>query len=347
MRVIEIARPGGPEVLRPARRPVPVPGPGEVLIRVFAAGVNRPDIQQRRGLYPPPPGASDLPGLDVAGRIAAVGPGVAAPAPGAAVCALVNGGGYAAFVAVPAVQCMPVPDGFSFVEAAALPEVFLTAWHNLIAIARLAPGERLLVQGGSSGVGLAAIQIARVLRGATVFATAGTEEKRAVCRAVGAAAAVDYRGAWEGALAALAGPQPLDVILDAQAGPQVQRQLDLLARGGRLVLIASHQGAVAEVDVRALVRRRLTLTGSTLRPETAAAKGRLAAGLVAEVWPQLAGGGIVSRLHAVLPFAEVAEAHRILDANEQIGKVVLVVDPAEAATRPGPAERPAPPDTLS
>lgn len=342
MRVIEISRPGGPEVLRPARRPVPVPGPGEVLIRVLAAGVNRPDIQQRRGLYPPPPGASDLPGLEVAGRIAAVGPGVETPAPGTAVCALVNGGGYAEFVAVPAVQCMPVPDGFTFLQAAALPEVFMTAWQNLVVVAGIAPGERLLVQGGTSGVGLAAIQIARVLRGAIVYATAGTEEKRAVCRAVGAAAAYDYRAAWDDELTERIGPQALDVILDAQAGPQVQRQLALLARRGRLVLLASHQGAVAEVDVRALVRRRLTLTGSTLRPESAATKGRLAAALVAEVWPALASGRIRNHIHAVLPLAEVAEAHGLLDANLQIGKVVLAVDAAEADTCPTAAERPAP-----
>ncbi|WP_010138492.1 NAD(P)H-quinone oxidoreductase [Oceanicola sp. S124] len=335
MNVIEIREPGGPEVLQLAERPRPAPAPGEVLIRTIAAGVNRPDIQQRRGLYPPPPGASDLPGLDVAGVIEATGEGVTAFAPGDAVCALVNGGGYAEFCTVPALQCMPIPRGLSFAEAASLPEVFFTAWNNVFLLGRLAQGERLLIQGGTSGVGLAAMQMARHLRGATVYATAGSAEKRQVCLDLGCAAAVDYRGDWAAELTAQTDDAGMDVILDGQAGPYVQHQLDLLALDGRLVLIASHLGAEGAVNFRQLVRRRQTLCGSTLRPRSADYKGAIARDLVAQVWPLLEDGRIVTRLHAVLPFHEVAEAHRILDANAQIGKVVLALDEAAAAQSPG------------
>lgn len=333
MKVIEIREPGGPEVLQLAERPRPVPAPGEVLIRTFAAGVNRPDIQQRRGLYPPPPGASELPGLDVAGVIEATGEGVTAFVPGDAVCALVNGGGYAEFCTVPALQCMPIPRGLSFAEGASLPEVFFTAWNNVFLLGRLAQGERLLIQGGTSGVGLAAMQMARHLRGATVYATAGSAQKRQVCLDLGCAAAVDYRGDWAAELTALTDGAGMDVILDGQAGPYVQQQLDLLALDGRLVLIASHLGAEGEVNFRQLVRRRQALCGSTLRPRSAVYKGAIARDLVAQVWPLLEDGRIVTRLHAVLPFEEVAGAHRILDANVQIGKVVLALDP-QATARP-------------
>jgi NADPH2:quinone reductase len=338
MRRIEITAPGGPEVLAVMPAPRPRPGPGEVLVRVAAAAVNRPDIQQRRGLYPPPPDASPVPGLDIAGLVEAVGPDVRGPAPGDAVCALTNGGGYAEFCTVPAVQCMPVPRGFSFVEAAALPEVFFTAWNNIIWLGRLAQGETLLIQGGTSGVGLAGIQIARALRGARVIATAGTAEKRRVCLQTGADAAFDYRGDWVSEVRAFTAGAGVDVILDAQAGPYTQPQLDLLRPDGRLVFIASHQGPTAEVNIRDIVRRRLTLTGSTLRPRPAGYKGRLAAELVEQVWPLLETGAITTRIHAVLPFEAVQAAHRMLDANEQIGKVVLAVDQALAETIPG--ERP-------
>lgn len=325
MRVVEITGPGGPEVLKIVERERPSPEHGDVVVRVMAAGVNRPDVQQRRGLYPPPPGASDIPGLDIAGIVEDVGSGVTGLKAGDVVCALANGGGYADFCAVPALQCMPVPKGFTFVEAASLPEVFFTAWNNVIWLARLAEGETFLVQGGTSGVGMAAIQVARHLRRARVIATAGTEEKRAVCRAVGADAAVDYRGAWDEEVRALA-PGGVDVILDAQAGGYTQRQLDLLAPDGRLVFIASHQGPVAEVNIRQIVRRRLTLTGSTLRPRPADYKGRIARELVEQVWPLLEDGTIGTRIHQVVPLKDVAEAHRILDDNLQIGKVVLAVD---------------------
>ena len=326
MRVIEITRPGGPEVLAIAERPKPQPGPGEVLVQVKAAGVNRPDIQQRRGLYPPPPGATDLPGLDIAGIVEAVGAGVAWPAAGDKVCALANGGGYAEFCVVPAPQCLPVPKGASFVEAAALPEVYFTAWNNVIWLGRLAAGETLLVQGGTSGVGMAAIQIAKLLRGARVIATAGTEEKRAVSREIGADFAIDYRGDWTAAVRAAVGERAVDVVLDAQAGPYTEKQLDLLAFDGRVVLIASHLGEMAEVNVRNIVRRRLTLTGSTLRPRDAAYKGRIARELTADVWPLIEAGRIRNHVCAVFAFEEVAKAHALMDAGEQVGKVVLSLE---------------------
>lgn len=336
MLAILIERPGGPEVLRIATQPRPRPKTGEVLVRVFAAGVNRPDVQQRRGLYPPPPDASPIPGLDVAGCVEAVGEGVDAWRPGDAVCALVNGGGYAQFCVVPAVQCMPVPRGFSYIEAASLPEVFFTAWNNLMWLARLAEGEALLIHGGTSGVGMAGIQMARHLRNSTVFATAGSDEKRAVCMAIGARAALDYRDAWDEGIRALTHGRGVDVILDGQAGPDTQRQLDVLDQDGRLVFIASHQAATAHVDIRSLVRRRLTITGSTLRPRPSSYKGRIAKELVDQVFPLLEDGRIVTRIHAVVALSQVQAAHRILDENRQIGKVVLAVDPALAETIPVP-----------
>lgn len=335
MRVIEITRPGGPEVLEIVDRPIPAPGPGEVLLEVYAASVNRPDVQQRRGLYPPPPGASDIPGLDAAGRIAAMGEGVDTVAIGDAVCALTNGGAYADYVVVPAMQCMPVPSGLSFIEAASLPEAYFTAWNNIIWLGRLAQGETLLVQGGSSGVGMAGIQMGKLLRGARVFATAGSEEKLAACRAVGADAVFSYRGDWAAEIRAAAGDYCVDVALDAQAGPYVQAQLDLMAYDGRLVLIASHQSEISPVNTRKLVRKRLTLTGSTLRPRTPEYKGKIAAALVREVWPLLADGRMVTRIHAAMPMEEVRAAHAMLDANEQIGKVVLVMAADHAASVPG------------
>jgi len=325
MQAIEITRPGGPEVLAFCERPVPMLGAGDVLIRVRAAGVNRPDIQQRRGLYPPPPGATDLPGLDVAGVVEAVGAEVAWPKVGDAVCALANGGGYAEFCAVPALQCMKLPKGFSFAQAAALPEVFFTAWNNVIWLGRLADGETLLVQGGTSGVGMAAIQIASQLRGARVIATAGSAEKRAVCLEIGADFAVDYRADWVSEIEAAIGKEKVDVVLDAQAGPYTEKQLQLLAPDGRVVLIASHLGQMAEVNVRNIVRRRLTLTGSTLRPRDAAYKGRIANKLVEKVWPLLESGAIRSHICASFDWGDVRDAHALMDAGDQVGKVVLTM----------------------
>jgi NADPH2:quinone reductase len=306
--------------------PVPSVGPGEVLIRVAAAAVNRPDIQQRRGLYPPPPGASQVLGLDVAGVVERIGGGVAWPRPGDPVCALANGGGYAEFCSVPAVQCMPIPKGLGFVDAAALPEALFTVWNTMIWLGRLGPGETLLVQGGTSGVGMAAIQIARTLRGAHVLATAGSDKKCHVCLATGAHAAINYKTSdWPAEVRRLTDGRGVDVILDGQAGPYTERELALLKEDGRLVLLASHAGATAEVDVRSIVRRRLTLTGATLRPRPPAYKGRIAAELVAQVWPLLEDGRIRVHVCARFPLAAVADAHALLDANEQIGKVVLTV----------------------
>ncbi|WP_127751844.1 NAD(P)H-quinone oxidoreductase [Devosia sp. 1566] len=337
MRIVEITRPGGPEVLQIVEGPVPVPGRGEVLLQVLAASVNRPDIQQRRGLYPPPPGVTNIPGLDAAGRIAAVGEGVSGLAIGDAVCALTNGGAYADQVVVPAVQCMPVPAGFSFIEAASLPEALFTAWNNIIWLGRLGEAETLLVQGGSSGVGMAGIQMAKLLRRARVFATASTAEKRDACTQLGADAVFDYREDWAGAIRRHAGEHCVDVALDAQAGPNVQVQLDLMAPDGRLVFIASHQGPTAEVNIRDLVRRRLTLTGSTLRPRPPAYKGKIAQALVAQVWPLLETGRMTTRIHSVFPLTQVQQAHAVLDANEQLGKVVLSLDEEQARDVPGRA----------
>ncbi|MFC0385904.1 NAD(P)H-quinone oxidoreductase [Muricoccus vinaceus] len=336
MRAIEIRGKGGPEVLALVDRPVPACGPGEVLVRVAAAGVNRPDVQQRKGLYPPPPGVTDIPGLDIAGIVEKVAPGVAWPRPGDAVCALVAGGGYAEFCAVPAPQCMPVPRGLSFAQAATLPEVFFTAWNNVFWLGRLAEGETLLVQGGTSGVGLAAIQMARHLRAARVIATASSAEKRAVCLAHGADGVVDYREAdWPERVRDLAGGWGVDVILDSQGGDYTPIEMGLLAVDGRLVLIASHRAPRAEISTRDVYIRRLTLTGSTLRGRPPAYKGRIARELVEQVWPLLEDGRIRSHLCGVHPLEEAGAAQSVLDANAQIGKLALTVSDL-AGTVPEP-----------
>lgn len=336
MTVVEIRSQGGPEVLHLAQRPVPACGPGEVLVRVAAAGVNRPDVQQRKGLYPPPAGVTDIPGLDIAGVVAAVGPDVAWPRVGDAVCALVAGGGYAEFCRVPAPQCMPVPRGFTFAQAATLPEVFFTAWNNVIWLGRLAEGETLLVQGGTSGVGLAAMQIGKHLRDATVLATSSSAAKQAVCLEMGADAVVDYRDAdWPEQVRALTDGRGVDVILDGQGGDYTPLELGLLAPDGRLVLIASHRAPKAEISTREIYIRRLTLTGSTLRSRPAAYKGRIARELVEQVWPLLEAGRIRTHICGVHPLADAAAAHAVLDANEQIGKLVLTVsDLAETVPEP-------------
>lgn len=334
MRVVRITQPGGPEVLLLADEPLPDVQGGEVLVRVAAAGVNRPDIQQRRGLYPAPPGASEIPGLDIAGVVVAVAPGVTWPRVGGAICALVTGGGYAQYCKVPAVQCMPIPKGYDFVRAAALPEVLFTSWNNVILLGRLSEGESILVQGGTSGVGMATIQIATLLRQARVFATAGSEKKRQICRELGADIALDYREDWVKPLLKATENNGVDVILDAQAGPYTDRELQLLAFDGRLVLIASHLGERADINVRQIVRRRLTLTGSTIRPRPPEYKGRIAQALVQQVWPLLESGRMRLDVFATFPLVEVAQAHTLLDANEQIGKVVLIVDPQLACVAP-------------
>ena len=337
MRAIEIRGKGGPEVLALADRPVPACGPGEVLVRVAAAGVNRPDVQQRKGLYPPPPGVTDIPGLDIAGVVEAAAPGVDWPRPGDAVCALVSGGGYAEYCVVPAPQCMPIPRGFSFVQAATLPEVFFTAWNNVFWLGRIAEGETLLVQGGTSGVGMAAMQMARQLRGATVIATSSSADKRAVCLDYGAQHTVDYRQAdWPDQVRALTGGRGADVILDGQGGDYTPLEMALLAMDGRLVLIASHRAPTAEISTREIYIRRLTLTGSTLRSRPPAYKGRIARELVDQVWPLLEDGSIRTHICGVHRLEEAAAAQAVLDANAQIGKLVLTVS-NDAMAVPEPA----------
>jgi NADPH2:quinone reductase len=334
MRAVRIARFGGPEVLALGEEALPTLARGEVLVRVVAAGVNRPDIQQRRGLYPPPPGATEIPGLDIAGIVVATAPDVNWPRVGSAVCALVTGGGYAEYCSVPAVQCMSVPRGYDFAQAAVLPEVLFTCWNNVILLGKLAEGESILVQGGTSGVGMATIQIAKLLRSARVFATAGSETKRQICRDLGAEIALDYRCDWVKPLVEATQGQGINVILDSQAGPYTNLELELLAFDGRLVLIASHLGERADINVRQIVRRRLTLTGSTIRPRPPEYKGWIAKALMREVWPLLEDRRMRLNICATFPLEDMAKAHALMDANEQIGKVVLIVDPALAYVVP-------------
>lgn len=329
MRAVEIGAFGPPDGLRLVDRPRPVLAPGEVLIAVEAAGVNRPDVIQRLGKYAPPPGASDLPGLEVAGRIVEVAPASDGTPmrwqPGDAVCALVAGGGYAELCAAPAGQCLPVPAGYSMVEAAALPETCFTVWTNVFERGRLAAGETFLVHGGTSGIGTTAIQLARAF-GATVFATAGSAEKCAACVALGASNAINYREAdWVAAIKAATDGRGVDVILDMVGGDYVARNLDLLAEDGRLVQIAFLKSSRADIDLMQVMRRRLTLTGSTLRPRSVAAKTAIAAALEARVWPRLAAREIAPVIHATFPLADAAAAHRLMESGAHIGKIVLTV----------------------
>ena len=324
MKAIEIAEPGPAEVLVLAERPVPLPGPGEVLVRVAAAGVNRADIMQRQGSYPPPPGASDIAGLELSGTVAAVGADVTNPSAGDEVCALVAGGGYAEYCLVPAPQCLPVPPGVTLRDAAALPEAYCTVWTNVFERGRLAAGETLLVQGGSSGVGTAAIQLARAL-GARVLATAGSAAKCAACETLGAERAVNYREAdFVAAVREATGGRGADVILDLVGGPYLQRNLDCLAVEGRLVLIAVMGGIKGEVNLASLMSRRQTLTGSTLRSRPVAAKAAICDALRARVWPRFAGGTLRPVIHATYPLAQAAAAHRVMESSVHVGKLLLV-----------------------
>jgi NADPH2:quinone reductase len=328
MRFVEVATPGGAETLRPATGPVPAPGPGEVLVRVVAAGVNRPDVQQRRGLYPPPPGASPVLGLEVAGEVVALGAGVTALREGERVCALANGGGYAGFCAVPATQCLPWPAGFDAVRAAALPENYFTVWANLFQIGKLAAGERVLIHGGSSGIGVTAIKLARAF-GAVPYATAGSAEKCEACCRFGAEAAVNYRDAsFEEEIARLTDGRGVAVVLDMVGADYAAANIRCLAPGGRLVVIGFMGGRVADgVDLVRIVSRRLTVTGSTMRPRSAADKGTIAAELREKVWPLLDRGEYGPEIHAVLPLEEAAAAHRLMEDSTHIGKIVLRVTP--------------------
>jgi putative PIG3 family NAD(P)H quinone oxidoreductase len=324
-RVVEIQRPGPPEVLVPGRRPVVPPGVGEVLVRVAAAGVNRPDVAQRQGKYPPPPGASDIPGLEIAGEIVAVGEGVADWRVGDRVCALVAGGGYAEYCPAPSPQCLPVPKGLGLVEAAALPETFFTVWTNVFDRGRLAAGETILVHGGTSGIGTTALGLARAF-GARVFVTAGSPEKCAACLRLGAEVAIDYRAQdFVAVVREKTGGRGVDVVLDLVAGDYVPRNIDCLGMEGRLVIIAVQGGVMATVNVLPVMQRRLTITGSTLRPRTVEEKGRIARGLREHVWPLLEAGRVAPVVHATFPLEQAAAAHRLMESGAHVGKIVLVV----------------------
>jgi len=325
MTAIEISRPGGPEVLVPAERPLPRPGPGDVLVQVAAAGVNRPDVLQRQGAYSPPPGTTDIPGLEIAGRIVALGQGVEGFQVGEAVTALVAGGGYAEYCAAPAPQCLPVPRGLGLVEAAAIPETFFTVWTNVFERARLSPGESLLVHGGSSGIGTTAIQLGRAF-GARVFATAGSAEKCAACVKLGAERAIDYRREdFVAVLSDVTEGRGVDVILDMVGGDYTSRNLKALAVEGRLVQIAFLKGSTVELNLLPLMTKRLTITGSTLRPRSVAEKGAIARALADRVWPLIEAGRVRPVLHATFPLREAAAAHRLMESSAHIGKIVLTV----------------------
>lgn len=325
MRAVEIPQPGPPEVLRVTERPVPRPKPGEVLIRVAAAGVNRPDVAQRKGVYPMPPGVTDIPGLELAGEIVALGGDTGEWRVGDAVCALVQGGGYAEYCAAPAPQCLPVPRGLSMIEAASLPETFFTVWSNVFDRGRLAAGETLLVQGGTSGIGVAAIQIAAA-RGHRVFATAGSEEKCRACESLGAERGINYRSEdFAAVVKTLTDGRGADVILDMVAGDYIDRELKCLADDGRLVLIAMLGGASATLGLNELMRRRLTITGSTLRPRPVAFKGAIARALRAGVWPLIEAGKVKPVIHSTFALAEAAKAHALMESSRHIGKIVLTV----------------------
>ena len=326
MKAVEISAFGAPEVLRMAERPMPVPGVGEVLIRVSASGVNRPDVLQRTGNYPVPPGASDIPGLEVAGVIESGDEAAMASAGfkvGDRVCALVAGGGYAAYCVAPVEQCLPVPEGLDDTAAASLPETFFTVWSNVFDRARLQAGETLLIQGGTSGIGVTAIQMAKAL-GARVIATAGSDEKCAACLALGADHAINYKTQdFVRAVADLTNGQGVNVVLDMVAGAYVARELDCLAEDGRLVIIAVQGGVKAEINAGMVLRRRLTITGSTLRPRPVAFKGAIARSLRERVWPLLSSGAIKPVIHQVFPAEQAAAAHELMESNRHIGKLVL------------------------
>jgi NADPH2:quinone reductase len=323
MKAVEIAAPGGPEVLTLGERPVPVPAQGEVLIKVAAAGVNRPDVEQRKGTYPPPPGASDIPGLEIAGTVAALGPGADGLKLGDAVCALVSGGGYAEYCTAPVPQCLPVPKGLGMVEAAALPETFFTVWQNVFDRARLKGGETILVHGGSSGIGTTAIQMAKAM-GARVLATAGSDEKCKACVALGADRAINYNAEdFAEVVLAETKKKGADVILDMVGGKYFERNIAALAIEGRLSVIALLGGRDAKLDLGLLLRKRLTIVGSVLRARPVAEKGAVAEQLRREIWPLLAAGKIKPVIDSTFPLADAAKAHARMETSAHVGKIVL------------------------
>lgn len=328
MQAIEIREPGAPEVLQITTRPRPVPGPGEVLIQVAAAGVNRPDCLQRKGLYPPPAGASDLPGLEVSGTVEACGEGVMEWHVGDRICALVSGGGYAEFCVAPAGQCLPIPAGLGPVEAAGLPETWFTVWTNLMERGALAPGETVLVHGGASGIGSTAIQIAKV-HGARVLTTVGSADKAAAVAALGADLVVNYREQnFREAIVDAQGKAGVDVILDIVGGPYLEDNLKLMNPDGRLIVIGVLGGTTGSLDLGRLLFKRLTVTGSTLRARSVEQKTAIRDALLAKAWPDLAAGRTRPVIDRTMPLAEAAEAHRLMEANAVIGKIVLTLDAA-------------------
>ncbi|PUB14825.1 NAD(P)H-quinone oxidoreductase [Yoonia sediminilitoris] len=322
MQAIEITKPGGPEVLQLCDRPMPEPAHDQVVIKVAYAGVNRPDALQRAGLYNPPPNASNLPGLEAAGEVVAVGAGVTTPKVGDQVCALLPGGGYAEYVATSAAHCLPVPDGLTLKQAACLPETFFTVWSNVFMRGGLQAGERFLVHGGSSGIGTTAIQLAKA-KGARVFTTAGSDEKCAACMALGAEMAINYRDV--DFVEAVRAEGGADLILDMVGGPYMQRNLKTLADDGRLVQIAFLQGMKAELNMVQLMTRRLTMTGSTLRPQSDLAKARIADELRTHVWPLLAAGKVAPVMDQEFALVDAADAHARMESSAHIGKIVLKV----------------------
>ena len=325
MKAVEIAAPGGPEVLRLGERPVPAPGPGEVLVKVAAAGVNRPDVEQRKGTYPPPPGASDIPGLEIAGTVVALGAGAAGLRVGDEVCALVSGGGYAEYCAAPAAQCLPVPKGLDAVQAASLPETFFTVWQNVFDRGRLKEGETILVHGGSSGIGVTAIQMAAAM-GARVLATAGSAEKCAACAKLGAARAIDYkREDFVEIVKKETKGKGADVILDMVGGAYFERNIAALAIEGRLSVIALLGGRDAKLDLGLLLRKRLTVVGSVLRARTVAEKAAVADALRRRIWPLIEAGRIKPVIDSTFPLADAAKAHARMESSAHIGKIVLKV----------------------
>ena len=325
MTAIEVTTPGDPEVLKPTTRPLPQVAQGEVLIKVAAAGVNRPDVLQRKGNYPPPQGASDIPGLEIAGEVVAVGAGVESFQLGDQVCALVTGGGYAEYCVAPAAQCLPVPQNLSTLQAAALPENYFTVWSNVFDRGGLTAGESFLVHGGSSGIGTTAIQLAKAF-GAKVFTTAGTAEKCAVCEHLGADLAVNYRDAdFVAAIKQANQARGLDLILDMVGGSYIPRNLDLLNPDGRLVFIAFLGGPKAEVNFSQVMVKRLTVTGSTLRARDIPFKAAIAAKLQARVWPLLESGQVKPLIHKTFPLAQADQAHALMESSTHIGKIMLTV----------------------
>ena len=325
MTVVEIAAPGGPEQLKLALRPLPRPGDDEVLIRVHAAGVNRPDVMQRQGRYPPPPGASDLPGMEVAGEVAALGPKVSGVSLGDKVTCLLPGGGYAGYAVAAAPLLMPIPEGLSMVEAAAIPETFLTVWTNLFERGRCKSGDTVLIHGGTSGIGTTAIQLARAW-GARVFATAGSAAKARACEALGAVRGIDYKTEdFVEVIRAETKGYGIDITLDMVAGSYVQRNLDIAAVEGRVVTISTLGGSRAEINVGMIMMKRLTLTGSTLRSRTVAQKAAVAAAVRQNVWPLLESGKVRPVIFKTFPLADASEAHRLMESSNHIGKIVLTV----------------------